>query len=197
MFDWFFDWVEDRINDVKSWASSLFASLSYVWNVVVTSVKNWALATFAKIGEVASTIWNYITNVYNTISNYITNVYNTISNYITEVYNTVKNYITNTYNTIVNNITNVIGVTIEKVAEWFTSIGGATREWAEGLFVRARDVWNTITGNLGEWWRTQLALLNETFGWVQDFRDRLEEFFTDPVEFLWARFTDWFLGREE
>ncbi|GAH69681.1 unnamed protein product, partial [marine sediment metagenome] len=99
--------------------------------------------------------------------------------------------------TVVNNITEVIGVTIEKVAEWFTSIGGATIEWAKGLFVKIKDVWNTITGNLEKWWKTQLALLNETFGWVQDFRDGLGEFFPNPLEFLWNRFIDWFLGPEE
>ncbi len=196
MFDWLISWVEDRINDIKSWASGLFATLSYVGNVVVTSVKNWALATFAKIGEIGGAIFNFITEVYNTVSNYITNTYNTVSNFITNVINNVVNYITNVYNTVVNNITQVIGVTIEKVSEWFTSIGGATREWAEGLFIKASNAWNTITGNLGEWWKTQLALLNETFGWVLLFRDNITEFFTNPLEFLLNRFFDWFLGPE-
>ena len=196
MFDWIIDWVNSAINSVKSWALGLFATISYVSNTVVASVKSWALATFAKIGSIASTIWNYITNVYNTITNYITNVYNTVHNYITNVINNIVNYISNTYNTIVNNITQVIGVTIEKVAEWFASIGGATKAWAEGLFVKANNVWNTITGDLGKWWKTQLALLNETFGWVLLFRDSITEFFTNPLGWLEARFTDWFLGAE-
>ena len=184
MFDWFFNLVDSAIASVKSWALGLFATITYVWGTVVVSVKSWALSTFAKIGEIASTIIKYITNVYNTVSNYVTNVYNTIVNNITNVYKTVSDYITNTYNTIVNNITQVIGVTIEKVGEWFTSIGGATKAWAEGLFVKATNVWNTITGNLGAWWKTQLALINETFGWVQSFRGKIEELFTDPEKWL-------------
>ncbi|GAH04896.1 unnamed protein product, partial [marine sediment metagenome] len=143
------------------------------------------------------TIFNWITNTYNTIVNEITEVYNTVKNYVTEVYNTVNNWITNTYNTVVNNITEVIGVTIEKVAEWFASVGGATREWAEGLFVKASNLWNTITGNLGEWWKTQLASINEVFGWINDIRDDIEGFDFNPLEWLWDRFADWFLGPEE
>lgn len=33
-------------------------------------------------------------------------------------------------------------------------------------------------------------------GW-QDSRDNVIEFFSDPLEWLWGRFTDWFLGPEE
>lgn len=32
-------------------------------------------------------------------------------------------------------------------------------------------------------------------GW-QDIRDKVFDFFADPVEFVWARFTNWFLGPE-
>jgi len=61
---------------------------------------------------------------------------------------------------------------------------------------------------LTTWWNEKLLDINsllrswtlelEPFwaGW-QDIRDKVFEFFTDPVEFLWARFTDWFLGPEE
>jgi len=33
-------------------------------------------------------------------------------------------------------------------------------------------------------------------GW-QELRDQVIEFFNDPLEFIWARFTEWFLGPEE
>ena len=57
------------------------------------------------------------------------------------------------------------------------------------------------------WWTGALAevqsLISSAFierepfwaGW-QDIRQQVLTFFTDPVEFVWARFTDWFLGPE-
>ena len=186
------EWVTARINDVKNWATGLFAKITYVWNVVVTAVKNWALSTFAKIGEFVNNITNYIYNVYNTVKNYITEVYETIVNNISNVYNTVKNYFTNVYNTVVNNITEVIGVTIEKVGEWFAEIGGATRSWVDGLFVKAKNVWNTISGNVDNWWKTQLASINEVFGWINVFHDEVVEFFTDPLEWVYKKIDEFF-----
>ena len=196
MFDWLINWVKSLWSDLTSWVSSAIDAV-YSWvNSAINRVYSWALSTFAKLGEIASTIIKYVTEVYNTVKNYITNVYNTIVENITKVYQTVSNYVTNVYNTVVNNITNVIGVTIEKVGEWFASIGGATRAWVEGLFVTAKNVWDTITGNLGEWWKTQLAKINETFGWVLLFRDNIEEFFKDPLEWLVGKLEDWFWGVE-
>lgn len=61
---------------------------------------------------------------------------------------------------------------------------------------------------LTSWWSDRLldlqSLINTAFldrdswwaGW-QDWRDQVIEFFTDPLEFLLDRFTDWVLGPEE
>ena len=61
---------------------------------------------------------------------------------------------------------------------------------------------------LTTWWNSRLediqGLINSAFtireglwtGW-QDWRDKVVEFFTDPLEWLLAKFTDWFLGPEE
>lgn len=60
---------------------------------------------------------------------------------------------------------------------------------------------------LAIWWDTQLLaigkLLDTAFttrqslwsGW-QEIKAQVIEFFTDPVEFIWEKFTDWFLGPE-
>ena len=60
---------------------------------------------------------------------------------------------------------------------------------------------------LGTWWDARVAdisaLIDSAFvmrvslwaGW-QDIRDSVLEFFADPLEWLWTRFTDWFLGPE-
>ena len=71
--------------------------------------------------------------------------------------------------------------------------------------------WGNWSGNVltfvNTWWNTRLLdiqeLINSAFiarqsfweGW-QDWRGKVTEFFTDPVEFIWQRFADWFLGAE-
>ena len=37
----------------------------------------------------------------------------------------------------------------------------------------------------------------DLFNFYETFRNDIVAFFTDPLEFLLARFTDWFLGPEE
>ncbi len=71
--------------------------------------------------------------------------------------------------------------------------------------------WGNLTANIllvvNNWWKERLldvqVLINSAFtvreglwsGW-QDWRGKVAEFFTDPVEFIWQRFADWFLGPE-
>lgn len=61
---------------------------------------------------------------------------------------------------------------------------------------------------LGAWWDARLFDIQSLIeswtvtlspfweGW-QDVRDKVLEFFNDPLEWLWVRFSDWFLGPEE
>jgi len=67
--------------------------------------------------------------------------------------------------------------------------------------------WSNILEHLNTWWLGRLLdiqalidsafILRETYwqGW-QDLRDTVFEFFSDPLVWLWTRFTDWFLGPE-
>ena len=61
---------------------------------------------------------------------------------------------------------------------------------------------------LTEWWTGKAAEVGEMIGtaiketepfWQgwSDFRESVSDFFADPMEWLLARFTDWFLGPEE
>jgi len=67
--------------------------------------------------------------------------------------------------------------------------------------------WGNILSLLGAWWAERLGDIRDLFmswakdmapfwaGW-QDIRDQVFGFFNDPIEYLWSRFTDWFLGPE-
>jgi len=89
--------------------------------------------------------------------------------------------------------------------------------WTDELDLLAADWGNFFTHKLPtlfdiryaeEWWRSKVlditGIIDTWFksyeplwaGW-QDWRDKVVEFFTDPLEWLLGKFTDWFLGPEE
>ncbi|GAJ14636.1 unnamed protein product, partial [marine sediment metagenome] len=70
--------------------------------------------------------------------------------------------------------------------EWRDQVVGAVIRWG---FVTALDVAGLIAA----------AFLERDDFWAgwQDIRGKVADFFTDPLEFLWTLFTDWFLGPEE
>lgn len=51
--------------------------------------------------------------------------------------------------------------------------------------------------DLEEWWNTKLKELLELVEDTIPFYSSIVEFFNDPLEWLWQRFFDWFLGKEE
>jgi len=57
--------------------------------------------------------------------------------------------------------------------------------WWSGAVLQVQGLINTAFLERDSWWA----------GW-QDWRDQVAEFFTNPLEFLLNRFTDWFLGPE-
>lgn len=69
------------------------------------------------------------------------------------------------------------------------------------------DWWGNILAELDIWWNDRLAdiqgLIDSAFanwspfweGWIE-VKDSVVEFVCDPLEWLWGRFADWFLGPE-
>lgn len=185
MFDWLIDWVNSQIAALQAWVSSALANITQVWNTFVTNVTNVWYNFVTNVTNVWETIVQNITNVWynitNNITNFVTNVTQNVSNFVTNVTRNVYE----TVNNITQNVTNVIGLTLTDVKGWFAGIGGATMSWVDSLFVRSGNVWQTITFSLDAWFKTQLVQLNDTFGWVNTLRNRLEEFWTDPEDWLY------------
>ena len=96
---------------------------------------------------------------------------------------------------------------IAQLQEYWDSIVGKIPTWDE-----VAAWWGNWPGNvmtvITDWWVGALlsvaGLIASAFieredfwaGW-QDFREKVADFFTDPLEFLWTLFVDWFLGPEE
>ena len=103
-----------------------------------------------------------------------------------------------------------------RVTEVWETLGALYDEWIafrdsrpsiDELISWFGDWWNSILAPLTAWWNERLldiaGLIDSAFllrsswwdSW-QELRDQVVEFFADPVEWLWTRFTDWFLGPE-
>jgi len=100
------------------------------------------------------------------------------------------------------------------VSGWLTNLQAAWDEF-KGLIPTIDEViswWGNWAGSvlatIDTWWDSTVlevqGFIDSAFterepfwaGW-QDWRDKVIEFFTDPLEWLLEKFTDWFLGPEE
>ncbi len=78
---------------------------------------------------------------------------------------------------------------IDEVIAWWSDWGGnvamAIATWWAGTLLEVQGLIDSAFIERQSWWA----------GW-SDFRDQVALFFSDPLEFLLAKFTDWFLGPE-
>jgi len=56
--------------------------------------------------------------------------------------------------------------------------------------------WNARLQDIGDMINTAFTVRDSLWAGWQELRTQVTEFFADPVEFIWAKFTDWFFGPE-
>ncbi|MBA7580684.1 hypothetical protein ES708_22578 [subsurface metagenome] len=188
LVDWFqywYYWVRQEIDDW--WASEKLTVLWWIFDI-----KSWALT---QINNAVEGITQVVTNVYD----YSQTIINNVTEYITEVYNNVYDYSQTTINNITENISNFITNVYDYTQTIINNITETITELID---------WDRVTTFINDWWSDRLLDIQLLFdswtltlapfweGW-QDVKDSVVEFFADPVEFVWARFTNWFLGPEE
>lgn len=190
--------------------SDIFANLArsfYDFGVGIDSITN-QIATFFTWSNLEQWFtdwkskildaWNWIVNAWSWFTDEVTDWWNT-------TYPTVKGWIAIATE----------GLATLKVA-WSTFWTVTFPNWTSKLDVlkAAWDNFWTVTFPdlislkwLGIWWDSKWKDIEKLIGswfkvyepfWAgwQDVRDNVIEFFTNPIEWLWSKFTDWFLGGE-
>ena len=201
------DWFHSAAMEFDAWwveKSNIWDDLSTLWNYSYGWLKdtasaalswaviayNWALEALNKVNAIAGVIGttfeqivqfikDHAEIIYQTINEYITNVYETINEYITNVYETFVEDIYNTYNTFKEYITNVYETINNVFNTYVTNIIGVAEDWV-------RDYVSAVLAPF-------VAPVNLVNLWF----DSIQNFFNDPLGWLWGRFADWFLGPEK
>jgi hypothetical protein len=206
------DWVAPfyYLSSPLQWIANL------VWSLVspLLSFNEWASSVTTQIGKIlsidairdyfshwlayAEIAWNWVVNAYTNVANSV-NIWWSSTQYIVQSWiETAKQWakaqvdnlsyavapIISGWNSFVSKIPS-----LDTIISWFTN-------W-----------WSNILTNLTSWWNQRLtdieSLLTSLIldlspfweGW-QDIRDKVFEFFDNPLEWLLKEFTTWFLGGE-
>jgi len=79
----------------------------------------------------------------------------------------------------------------------YNAIRGYIQDVADWFQQNVADVWAGLLGSAVELIESYMADIAAPINLVLQWFDEIQDFFTDPLEWLQERFTDWFLGREE
>ncbi len=192
LYEIFWSW---RLNlfDFNDWADDVWAKVQRIWTSegILGLIKWWFPWLYA-VGEWFVDRWKWFIGV---VGDWWDATKVTVLGWIDEAWGWAKELIAATEKGLVelwdavrwflDNLM-TFGEIIQWWKDWLGKIAAALIRWGFAtLFDVAGLITTAFTEREGLW-----------SGW-QDFRDKVVEFFTDPVEFIWSLFVDWFLGPEE
>lgn len=181
-FYYFWGWVDDvatKVAGILSWSTIWSYILSYVPNL--TQIRDWFYGWSSNITSVI-TIWWYATQTtvtegitaavqpFNAMLTAWNNFWNSTWPQLTSSFNGLKAAWDNFWRYTLPNI-----VSFDALEDWWNGRIGALQGLINSAFTTRASLWE---------------------GW-QEVRTSVLTFFSDPVEYIWDRFTGWFLGPEE
>jgi len=203
-------YVPDIIGDLFYEIHGIFVELA--WDM--SDFFAWLLTKFEQIGDILT--WDIIKSY---ILEWLPDI-EALLNWYDGWWTRIKQKVEEWWETTLLTVQGLISVAIQPFADIADAWNGFWNDtwpvWRDNLseVIAAWDnFWTTIFPNmvdfawLGIWWDARVldvqrlidtALSNWTpllESW-QETKDSVIEFFADPLEWLWARFTEWFLGPE-
>jgi len=217
--NWFYGLYLDCYNSV--WPLTLIARWFYELCLVCNNLawafyyfSSWVSEVASKITQVLSwsTIWSYIlsyvpnlTQIRDWFYSWVTNVTNTISSWWSATSVTVRGWIDAAIVWLKDAASTFLNFWDNLWPQFVSSFNGLKSAWDNFWKVTLPDL--VSFDWLWSWWNSTIddvqGLINSAFaarqsfweGW-QDMRTSVLKFFEDPLEWLWERFADWFLGPE-
>jgi len=191
--------LSSLFNSLAWGASTFFTTFNELWAWVHNTLSwdtiwSFIIDRLPRLADLNTWFYNWWYNVNSVVSSWWTSTMGTVQGWI----QVAKQYAADLFSSVNAGLLTLQGAwdnfkgripTIEQVIYWWGN-------WAGNV--------NTV---LTTWWAGQLleiqGLINSAFtarqslwaGW-QEMRDNVAGFFDDPVEYIWDRFIDWFLGPE-
>lgn len=184
-----------------AWAFYYFNSwVDYVAGKVAAILSTWDIWSYFKWWfDAAANAWNWVTNALYNVWNIVTSWWSSMQYTVLAWVQGAKDWATSLFNQANAWLAALQSAwdsfksklpSIDMVISWF-------KDWGGNVLAHIIS-WGALTGKqidelIGSKFKEATPFWE---GW-QDFRDRVVEFFTNPLEFLFNRFIDWFLGPEK
>ena len=178
-----------RFNSWLSWADIRLEGIFSLWEIWEYFEKwfNWGMWAWDWVADAFLNVWNIVDDWWSSTQS-------TVRAWIDEAKSYAASLVAN-LNLMLSSLQSAwddfkgMIPTIDEVIYWW-------RNWPGNVLTIVSTWWTSTMGEVQ-------GLIDSSFierepfwaGW-QELKDKVAEFFTDPLEFLWARFTDWFLGPE-
>ena len=180
-FYYFSSWVSDvaaKVAEILNWSTIWSYILSYVPNL--TQIRDWFYSWWSNVTSVVTSWWS--TTQY-TVQGWISTAaqpFNAMLTAWNSFWNSLWPQLTGSFNSLKSAWDNFWGVTFPTLVSfsWLTTWWSSRLQDVQGLINSSLKTWFPFYDDLVKLWSSLTA------------------FFTNPVEFIWERFADWFLGPE-
>jgi hypothetical protein len=190
--------------------SLLFTSLSYAFN----DFRAWLYNASDKISKILSI--DTIVSYFNTWINYATNAWNWILNAANVIAYNIGAWWNTTQQTVLYWIDQAKQWALAQVNNLATTLAPVLAGWnsfvasipsLNEILLWFTNWWANVLSHLSSWWAERLLDIKTLFdswtldlapfweGW-QEIRETVFSFFNNPFDWLWDKFTNWFLGAE-
>jgi len=180
-FNYFYDWVAEANTKISQILS--ISAISSYFSAFLTAAYN---------------AWNWVIDAWNNITNIINIWWNSTQSIVFIWIDQAKQWALAQINSLANALT--------EVQTWWNNFKSSIPSLNE-ILLWFTNWWANILAHIQSWWVERLSDIESLLislaldlspfweGW-QEIRETVFNFFNDPLEWLWARFTDWFLGAE-
>ena len=166
---------------LSEWADSAAMQLRGILNPlqIISYLQTWL--TMAE--QAYTWIWNSVTNVVGIVNNWWNSITPTVQAWI----NIAQQWLQQQINSLSTQFVSLQ----QSVAELLSELPSL-----DEILAWFSDWWARILSPLTSWWNERLKDLSPFWEGWQDVKQDAITFLNDPLEWLWVRFADWFLGKE-
>ena len=163
------DWVVEWLNEAITWALEAWNKAQAAWDKAVEVGK----ALWSDFLREISQVWDIIQTWWSDLGDW----WSTKVTWIRDLIDAAQDWL--------RSLIDDIRSGLDQLGVWWDNF---TRDILPSLATRF-DITQAISAFMEQW--------KDLFEGWEAFKNSIVDFFSDPLEWLWDRFTDWFLGPEE